>query len=79
MQVSLVDGTVVDRWPEFMPVSEQDAVGYLAMHFRRLDRAVLAAALTCGRLVTSLAEGSTTFIVEATISASPVTRPSAQA
>lgn len=61
------DGTVVDRWPESVQACERDAVDYLALHFRRLARPVLQAALAHGMLVSSMPEGSRTFTSQATI------------
>ncbi len=67
VQVSLADGTVVDRWPDSVHVSEQDAVAYLALHFRRLSRPVLEAALAEGTLEADVLEGNSRFRVQTTI------------
>lgn len=67
VQVSLADGTVVDRWPDRVHASAQGAVEYLALHFRRLGRPVLEAALAEGTLEADMLEGSSLFRVKATI------------
>ena len=71
--VTLEDGTVVDRWPAVTAASTGQAVEYLALHFRRLARPVIEAALQQGSLSTTVNMGSSTFTVHANI-AGPAAR-----
>ncbi len=72
--VTLEDGTVVDRWPAVTAASTGQAVEYLALHFRRLARPVIEAALQQGTLSTTVNMGSSTYTVHATMTAIPARR-----
>lgn len=64
-------GALVDRWPVGTRDTRRDAVDYLALHFRGVDRPVLEAALNRGGLEADAKMGSSTFTIRATVTALP--------
>lgn len=71
MKISVVgmqtDGTVVAQRPAVSALNHQQAVEYLALHFRGQDRRTLEAALNYGGLASLIPQIYSTYTVQATI------------